>query len=52
MRNTEALLDASRVFGLEVNTEDMVVSVHQNEVRNHNLLIYNKSFQNVANSRT
>jgi len=50
-RNKEALLKASRVLGLEVNTEKskyMVVSCHQNSGQNLNLLTANKSFENVA----
>jgi hypothetical protein len=49
--NTEALLEASRDAGLEVNTEKiryMVMSYHQNEGQDHNLLITNKSFENMA----
>jgi hypothetical protein len=51
--NREALLEASREVGLEVNTEKikcMDVSRHQNVGQNHNLLIANKSFENVAES--
>jgi hypothetical protein len=50
-KDTEALLEASRKVGLEVNAEKtkyMVVSCHQNVGQNHNLLIYNKLFQYVA----
>jgi len=45
------LLEASREVGLEVNTEKinyMIVLRHQNGGQNHNLLITNKSFENVA----
>jgi hypothetical protein len=51
IKNTEALLDASRAVGLEVNPEKtkyMVVSCHQNVEQNRNLLTANKSFENVA----
>jgi hypothetical protein len=51
-KNTEALLEASREVGLEVNTEKIkyvVVSRHQNVGQNCNVLIANKSFENVAN---
>jgi hypothetical protein len=50
--NTEALLKASRENSVEVNTEEtkyMVVSCCQNIGQNCNLLIANKSFENVAN---
>jgi hypothetical protein len=49
--NTEALLEARRKAGLEVNTAKikyMVVSHRQNVGKNQNLLIANKSFQKVA----
>jgi hypothetical protein len=49
-RNKEALLEAGREVGLEVNTGKtryMVVSCHQNARQNHNLLIANKYFENV-----
>jgi hypothetical protein len=45
------MLEASWVVGLEVNTEKteyMVVFRHQNAGQNHNLLIANKSYENVA----
>jgi hypothetical protein len=49
--NTEALLQAGREVGLEVNTEKtkyMVLPFHQNVRQDPNLLIANKSFKNVA----
>jgi hypothetical protein len=45
------LLEASREVGVEVNTEKtkyVVMSSHQNAEENHNLLIANKSFENMA----
>jgi len=50
-KNKEALLNASREVGLEVNTEKskcMVVSRYQNAGHNHNFLMANKSFENMA----
>jgi hypothetical protein len=50
-KNTEALLDASREVGLEVNTEKtkyMVMSYHQSAEQYHNLLVANRSFENVT----
>jgi hypothetical protein len=49
-KNTEALLEANREVGLEVNTENQVhiMSCHQNAGQNLSLLIANKSFENVA----
>jgi len=50
-KNTEALLEATREVGLQVNTEKpkyMVVSRHQTAAQNHDLLIANKSFENMA----
>jgi hypothetical protein len=50
-KNTQALLKDSRETGLEVNTEKnkyMVTYCHQNVGQNHNLMIANKSFENVA----
>jgi len=49
--NTEDLLEATSEVSLEVNTEKtmyMVMPRHQNVGENHNLMISNKSFQNVA----
>jgi predicted Co/Zn/Cd cation transporter (cation efflux family) len=53
-KDMDTLFDASREVGLEINTEKtkyMVVSCHQNVGQNHTLLIYNKSFENVAKSK-
>jgi hypothetical protein len=50
-RKMEVLLEASKEVGLEVNAEKdkyIVVSCHQNSKQSHNLLIDNKSFENVA----
>jgi hypothetical protein len=50
-KNKEALLRDHKEAGLEVNTgktKYMVVSHHQNVGQNHNLLIANKSFENVT----
>jgi len=49
--NAEALLQASREVGLEVNTEKtkcMFMSSHQHARQKHKLRIGNKSFENVA----
>jgi hypothetical protein len=49
-KNTGALLETSREVGLEVNAEKtkyMVLYHHQSAGQNHNLLIANKSFENV-----
>jgi hypothetical protein len=49
--NRDGLLEASREVDLEANTEKtkfMVTSRHQNAEQNHNLLIANKYFENVA----
>jgi len=47
-KNTEALIEASREIGLEVNPKCMVVSQHQNAGRSYTLLIANKSFEIVV----
>jgi hypothetical protein len=49
--NTRTLIDASKEVGLEVNTEKtkyMLLSHHQNVEQNHNLKIFNRSLENVA----
>jgi hypothetical protein len=46
-KNTEALPEASREVGLEVNQ----VSRHQNVTQNHNLLTANKTFEKVVKFR-
>jgi hypothetical protein len=52
IKNTEAVLQASREVSVEVNKEKtfkyMVVSYHQNIGQNHTSVITNKSFENVA----
>jgi hypothetical protein len=53
-KNTEAIIDASKEVGLEVNTEKtkyMLLSRHHNAGQNHNIKISNRSFKNVANFR-
>jgi hypothetical protein len=45
-KNIEALLEASSKFGLEVNKEKT-----KNGGENHNLVIANKSFKNMAKLR-
>jgi hypothetical protein len=50
-KNIEALLEASMEVGVEVNTDKtkyIAVSRHQNVGQNQNVLIANKSFENVA----
>jgi hypothetical protein len=50
-KNTEALLDASKEVGLEVNAEKskyMFMSHHQTTGQNHYITAANKSFENVA----
>jgi len=49
--NTGSLLEASMEVGLHENAETTwtVMFCHQNARQNHNLLIANKSFKNVAN---
>jgi hypothetical protein len=50
-KNTEALLEANREVGLEVNKgkiKHMISSHHQSAGQNHNLLTANKFFENLA----
>jgi hypothetical protein len=49
-KNTEALVEASKEIGLEVNAETtkyMVMSRDQNAGQNHNIKTDNKSFERV-----
>jgi hypothetical protein len=49
--NTEALLEASRDIGLEINTEKtkyMIMSHHLNSGQNQYIRIANESFENVG----
>jgi hypothetical protein len=49
--NTEALLEASRDIGIEINAEKtkyMIMSCHLNSEQNQNIRIANESFENVA----
>jgi hypothetical protein len=49
--NTQTLLDASRVIGLEINAEKtkyMILPHHLNSGQNQNIRIANESFENVA----
>jgi hypothetical protein len=53
-KNTEALVDASKEIGLEVNAEKtkyMVMSRNQNAGQNHNIKLDNKSFGRVEQFR-
>jgi hypothetical protein len=50
-KNTEALLDASKEVGLEVNPEKtkyMLMSCSQNIGQNHSIKIANRSFEDVV----
>jgi hypothetical protein len=50
-KNMVTLIDASKEFGLEVNTEKtkyMLLSRHQNAGQNHYIKIANRCFVNVA----
>jgi hypothetical protein len=51
-KNTEALIDASKEVGVEVNAEKskcMLKSCHQSAGQNHNIKIANRSVENAAN---
>jgi hypothetical protein len=53
-KNTETLINAIKVVGLEVNTEKtkyMVLSHHQNAGQNHDIEIYNRCFEYVTQFR-
>jgi hypothetical protein len=50
-RNTESLFDASKVVGLEANSEKtkyMLLSCHKNAGQNRDIKIANGSFENVS----
>jgi hypothetical protein len=52
-KRTDALIDASKEVGLEVNTDNakyslMLMSRHQNAGQNHNIKIINRSFANAV----
>jgi hypothetical protein len=50
-KNTEALTDASKETGVEVNTEKtkyMLMSHHQNKQQNQNIKMASRSLENVA----
>jgi hypothetical protein len=50
IENTETLLGASRVVGLEINaneTKYMIISCHQNSGQKQNIRTGNESFENV-----
>jgi ribosomal protein S2 len=53
-KNTETLIDASKVVSLEVNTEKtkyMLLSRNQNAGQNPDIKIANRCFESVAQSR-
>jgi hypothetical protein len=53
-KNTQTLIDASKVVGLEVNREKtkyMLLSRHQNAGQNQDINIGNRWFENVAHFR-
>jgi hypothetical protein len=50
-KNLETLIDASKEFGLEVNTEKtkyMLLSRHQKAGQNYDIKIANRCFENVT----
>jgi hypothetical protein len=50
-RNTQTVIDACKEVSLEINTEKamyMLLSRHQNAEQNHDIIIANKCFENVA----
>jgi hypothetical protein len=50
-KNAQTLIDASKEFGLKVNTEKtkyMLLPRHQNAGQNHDIKIGNRCFENVA----
>jgi hypothetical protein len=53
-KNTQALIDASKEVGLEINTEKttyMLLYRHQNAGQNRDIKIPNRCFENVAQFR-
>jgi hypothetical protein len=51
-KSAEALSDSSKEISLEINAEKtkyILMSRHQNAEQNHNRMMANKSFENVAN---
>jgi ribosomal protein S2 len=53
-KNMETLIDSSKEVGLEVNTKKtkyMLLSHHQNAGQNHDMVIANRCFENVAKFR-
>jgi hypothetical protein len=54
-KNTQAVIDASKEVGLQVNTEKtkcMLLSRHQDAGQNRNIKITNTSFEYVERSNT
>jgi hypothetical protein len=53
-KDTEALIEASKQVDLEANTKKtnyMLMTLHQNVGRNHNIKISNSSFENTVKSK-